>query len=404
MTGASSGRGPDDLELRPAPRARQLRWLAIAATAALLLAIAVWLVRRDAAPTAAPDATAAGTFRPTAQQLKTLSIATVATHRFASTEFTDGRIAVNANRATPVYSPFSGRVVALVAAPGDSVAAGAVLASIEASEFVQAQTDLESATAQATLGRLSEARKHALYEAQGASLQDWQQSQAELANAEAALQAARNRLRILGKSEAEIDALAGHGRIDARVPLRAPLAGVVVDRQVGPGQYVQAGSSTPLFTIADVASVWLVGNVRESEAARMRRGQPVEVQVPAWPQRVFRARLNYVAAVVDPATHRLTVRAEIPNDDGALKPEMLASFRIVTSDAVEAPAVPEAAVVYEGERAHVWVVGADGLIGLRTIRAGRVNDGLVEVLDGARPGERVVTRGSLFIDRAARLD
>jgi cobalt-zinc-cadmium efflux system membrane fusion protein len=279
-----------------------------------------------------------------------------------------------------------------------------VLASIEASEFVQAQTDLESTTAQARLARQSEARKHALYEAQGASLQDWQQSQAELANAEAALQSARNRLRILGKSDGEIDALAGNGRSEARVPLRAPLAGVVVDRQVGPGQYVQAGSSTPLFTIADVASVWLVGNVRESEAARMRRGQPVEVQVPAWPQRVFRAHLNYVAAVVDPATHRLTVRAELANGDGALKPEMLASFRIVTSEAVDAPAVPEAAVVYEGERAHVWVVGADGLIGLRAIRAGRVNDGLVEILDGARPGERVVTRGSLFIDRAARLD
>jgi cobalt-zinc-cadmium efflux system membrane fusion protein len=404
MTGASDGRGPDDVELRPAPRARQLRWLATAATVALVLALAVWLVRRGGTPEPTPDATAAGTFRPTAQQLKTLSIATVATHRFASAEFTDGRIAVNANRATPVYSPFSGRVVALVAAPGDSVAAGAVLASIEASEFVQAQTDLESTTAQARLARQSEARKHALYEAQGASLQDWQQSQAELANAEAALQSARNRLRILGKSDGEIDALAGNGRSEARVPLRAPLAGVVVDRQVGPGQYVQAGSSTPLFTIADVASVWLVGNVRESEAARMRRGQPVEVQVPAWPQRVFRAHLNYVAAVVDPATHRLTVRAELANGDGALKPEMLASFRIVTSEAVDAPAVPEAAVVYEGERAHVWVVGADGLIGLRAIRAGRVNDGLVEILDGARPGERVVTRGSLFIDRAARLD
>jgi membrane fusion protein, heavy metal efflux system len=404
MTGASDGRGRDDVELRPAPRARQLRWLATATTVALVVALAVWLGRRGPTPEPAPDATAAGTFRPTAQQLKTLSIATVATHRFSSTEFTDGRIAVNANRATPVYSPFSGRVVALSAAPGDSVAAGAVLASIEASEFVQAQTDLESTTAQARLARQSEARKHALYEAQGAALQDWQQSQAELANAEAALQSARNRLRILGKSDGEIDALAGNGRIDARVPLRAPLAGVVVDRQVGPGQYVQAGSSTPLFTIADVASVWLVGNVRESEAARMRRGQPVEVQVPAWPQRVFRAHLNYVAAVVDPATHRLTVRAEIPNGDGALKPEMLASFRIVTSEAVEAPAVPEAAVVYEGERAHVWVVGADGLIGLRAVRAGRVNDGLVEILDGARPGERVVTRGSLFIDRAARLD
>ena len=170
---------------------------------------------------------------------------------------------------------------------------------------------------------------------------------------------------------------------------------------MGPGQYLQSGSSNPVFTIADPSSVWLLANVRESDAGLVRLGQTVEVRVPAYPTRVFKAHVTYVAAIIDSNTHRLPVRAEIENRDGALKPEMFASFRILTSDATESPAVPEMAVVYEGSLAHVWVVVGDGLVSLRPIRTGRLNDGLIEVLEGLKPGEQVVTKGGLFIDQAA---
>jgi cobalt-zinc-cadmium efflux system membrane fusion protein len=100
-------------------------------------------------------------------------------------------------------------------------------------------------------------------------------------------------------------------------------------------------------------------------------------------------------------THRLPVRAEIENRGGALKPEMFANFRILTSDVALSPAVPESAVVYEGNAAHVWVVAGDDLLELRSVRTGRSDDGLIEVLEGLKPGERVVTRGGLFIDQAA---
>ena len=177
--------------------------------------------------------------------------------------------------------------------------------------------------------------------------------------------------------------------------------GVIVDRQVGPGQYAQAGASTPAFTIADLSSVWLIANVREADASHVQRGQNVEVHVLAYPDRTFTARVIYVAPTIDPNTHRLTVRAVIDNADSALKPEMFANFRIVTSEGAESPAVPESAVVYEGASAHVWVLQSGNAIAIRPIRVGRSNDGYVEVLDGLKSGERVVTKGSLFIDRAA---
>jgi cobalt-zinc-cadmium efflux system membrane fusion protein len=111
-----------------------------------------------------------------------------------------------------------------------------------------------------------------------------------------------------------------------------------------------------------------------------------------------------VAPSIDPVTRRLAVRAEVKNPDGALKPEMFGTFRILSGAEAAAPAVPAAAVIYEGDTARVWVAQADRSIALRQIRTGRNNDGLVEVVSGLTAGETVVTSGALFIDRAVKGD
>jgi cobalt-zinc-cadmium efflux system membrane fusion protein len=396
--------GQASIDRRAWSRERQLRAAGIAAAAALAVVLGAWaggrlFGRHEAPPAEAPSPP--GTFRATVRQLKTLTIETVELHGFVSEELTEGKIAVNGDRVTPVFSPYSGRVTRVIAALGDTVKQGAPLATVDSTEFVQAQNDLKSAAAQVKLARISETRKHALYEAKGGSLQDWQQTQADLTAANAAVGAVRNRLRILGESDAQIAALEAAQSIDPTATLSAPIAGAVVDREVGPGQFLQAGAATPVFTIADPSSVWLLANVREADSALVHPGQAVEVRVLAYPKRWFKARVTYVAALLDPITHRLPVRAEIDNRDGALKPEMFADFRILTGDIAQSPAVPEAAVIYEGGAAHVWVVAAGGLLAYRAIRTGRSDAGLVEVLDGLKPGERIVTKGGLFIDQAA---
>ncbi len=382
---------------------KQISVLALAGAILLACVAVIWLLEWSAgrhSPTESPESPP-GTFKPTAQQLKTLTIEPVALRQFVSEERTEGKIAVNGDRETPVYSPYSGRVIKVIANLGDLVAAGQPLATIEATEFSQAQNDLRTALAQVKLARTSETRKHALFDIKGGSLADWQQAQADLAAAETNFSSVRSRLEILGYSSSQIDQLLTAEHFDPTTSVLAPLHGIVVDRQVGPGQFAQAGASTPLFTIADLSSVWLVANVRETDAALVHRGQVVEVRVLAYPERVFSARVVYVAPIIDPNTHRLTVRAVIDNPDGALKPEMFANFRILTSTDAQSPGVPQSAVVYEGDTAHVWVVQSDNAIVVRPIRVGRTNDGFVEVLDGLRAGERVVTQGSLFIDRAA---
>lgn len=392
----------------PLPARRQLLLVGVVAVPVFIAAIAWWMaVRTRQTVVPAPATAVSAAFRPTPEQLRNLEVGTVEAYVFPGAVLTDGRIVADATRSTPVYSPFTGRVTRLLAAPGDDVAPGAGLAEIEAGESVQAQSDFANAQSQLALASASEARKRALYEARGASLADWQQSQSDLRTAETALQAAHARLRILGADMPLTPAGDPAAPVSAHVLLRAPIRGYVVDRQLGPGQYVQAGATTPLFTIANTRSVWLVANVPEGDAARVRRGQPVRMTVPAWPGRVFDAVVDFVAAGLDPQTHRLPVRATVSNTDGLLRPEMLAEVRVLTGDGGAATAVPDSAVVHDGASARVWVLvhspGGD-LIQSRRISVGRVEDHRVEVLVGLRRGERIITRGALFIDQATQTD
>ncbi|MGP8096880.1 MAG: efflux RND transporter periplasmic adaptor subunit, partial [Steroidobacteraceae bacterium] len=160
--------GQESIDRRAWSRQRQLQAVGIGAALVVIVVLGLWLGARLFGKHPAPAGESpppAGTFRVTAQQMKTFTVESVAMHGFASEELTDGKIAVNGDRTTPLYSPYSGRVVRVIAGLGDTVKRGAPLATVEASEFVQAQNDLTTAVAQLKLARINETRKHALYEA-----------------------------------------------------------------------------------------------------------------------------------------------------------------------------------------------------------------------------------------------
>jgi cobalt-zinc-cadmium efflux system membrane fusion protein len=392
------------LQRRALPTGKQFRIVMIVALVAATALVIGWgaLRARAGEPAPADTTVAANEVHLSSAQLATLEINTVSTRAFRTEEVTEGQIALNGDTTTQVFSPYSGRVVRVLASPGEFVKRGAPLLRVEASEFVQAQSDLLNAAATLKLARINEERKHAAYECKGGSLQDWQQAQVDLTAAENAATSAKNRLRILGKTDAEIAAIESSKKTASATDVLAPIDGVVTDRQVGPGQFIQAGAQSPVFSIGDLSTVWLVAAVPETQAPFIERGQTVQVKVLALPGQVFQAKLTAIGAQVDPVTRRVPVRATLINPDGKLKPQMFASFSIITSGESDAPAVPEEAVVREGDQARVWVVGQKDTLALRIIRTGRNSDGMVEVLDGLKAGEKVVTRGSLFIDRAAR--
>jgi len=406
-------------------RVRPLIGIGAAIALVVLAAIGWGMLHPSGSGAAAPEPANAepGTFRPTPAQLAGLQIMPVATRTFRSEQQTEGTIATDDELTTQVFSPYSGRVTRLIARLGDRVEQGAPLFAVEASEFVQAVNDLIAALANLKTARsqlaqavTNEKRAHDLYLAKGGALKDWQQSQTDLTSAqntvrsnEIALAAVRNRLRILGKSDPEIADLEAQPtqRIDPVAIVPAPISGTVTQRQVGLGQYINSaatGAANPVYTIGDLTTVWLIANVRETDTALMRTGAPVEVRVPAYPDRIFKAKISWVGPSLDPNTHRLPVRADVENPDGALKPGMFANFAIITGDTATATAVPQSAIVYEGDTARVWVARDDGTIVVRAVTTGRTESGMAEITEGLSPGEKVVTSGALFIDRAGGAD
>ena len=406
---------------RPARRALpaklQLLIVAAAGLAVLLAVVAGHFAGGGGSEKAATGKPPPGTFRATKEEWAGFKFRHVRRVSFAPVVSAEGRIAIDEDLTTPVFSPYSGRVLTVAAHLGDFVKKGAPLLEIDGSELVKGEDRLVAAaskrnTAQAELqlARLAEKREHALYLAKGAALKDWQQSRAELVaardklrSAEIALAAARQSLGILGETSQEIARMehAPPQNADPIAWVRSPISGRVIARKVGLGENIRAGGSHPLLTIGNLSKVWLLAEVRESDAPRIRLGERVEIRVLAYPRRVFKAKISWVSPEIDADTHRLPVRAEVDNAEGALKPGMFADFRIVTGNPVSMPAVPAEAVVYHGRKAQVWVAGKKKTLGLREIKVGRTEKGMVEVRSGLSPGEVVVTRGSLFIDRAA---
>ena len=352
---------------------------------------------------------------PTPAEWASLTIQPVTERAFRAEHVTEGKIAVDEDRSTPVFSPYAGRVIKLLARPGESVTQGQPLFVIEAADTVQAQNDLiatmtglNKARSALDLAQLQHKRAKDLFEGKAVPLKDYQQAEATLIQAQndlrstqTALEAARNKLRILGFTDEAISTFQERGRINPETTIFAPIAGTVVQRKIGPGQFVNSGASDPVFVIGDLSTVWLTAFVRETDASNVSVGQEIAFNVLALPGRPLTARINYVSAAINPATRRLLVRATIDNKDGRLKPEMFANVTIYSDSDHPAIAVPKQALIYEGDQVRVWVAHADKSIELRRIKPGLINGDLVEVEGNLKPGEQIVTKGSLFIDRAA---
>jgi cobalt-zinc-cadmium efflux system membrane fusion protein len=354
-------------------------------------------------------------YTPTPAEWATLTIEPVIARSFRAETVTEGKVAVDEDKSTPVFSPYAGRVMKLMVRPGDNVTQRQPLFVIEAADTVQAQNDfvaaiaaLNKAKSALDLAQIQDTRAKDLFEGKAVPLKDYQQSQANLVQAQndlrssqTALEATRNKLRILGFNEEAISAFQEKRSINPDTTIFSPIAGTVVQRKVGPGQYVNSGASDPVFVIGDLSTVWLTAFVRETDASKVAVGQEISFNVLALPGRTLTAHIDYVAAAIDPATRRLLVRATIDNKDGQLKPEMFANVTLYSPGDHPAVGVPKQALIYEGSQVRVWVAHDDKSIELREIKPGLTNGDLVEVASNLKAGERIVTKGSLFIDRAA---
>jgi cobalt-zinc-cadmium efflux system membrane fusion protein len=293
----------------------------------------------------------------------------------------------------------AGRITRLVSGVGDRVRRGQVLAEIEAAEVGQARADLIAARARAAAADLNLRRETDLAERHISSAREKEVAEAQWITDKAAVRAATERLRALGLSAQDI-ASVEKAEAGGRLPVRAPIDGVVLERAVTLGQAVER--ATDAFKIADTGHVWVDLSLYEKDLPRVHVGGTVEIRADAYPSDVFKGRVAYVVPVVDESTRTAKVRIELPNPHGKLSFGQLVTARIVGDPATVAEpvlAVPRAAIQRVDGRSVVFVKGAaaDGAFERRIVELGVSTGDQVEIRRGIKEGELVASDGAFLL-------
>jgi cobalt-zinc-cadmium efflux system membrane fusion protein len=334
-------------------------------------------------------------------QAKSVKVEQVGERTFVIQREAVGSIDFNQDMTVQVFSPYQGKIVGLFAKLGDEVAKGQKLYTIDSPDLGQAESSLIAAAATLELTTKTLARAKKLYETEGISQKDLEQAISDQQSAEGALKAARNAVRLFGKTEAEVDQIVAKRKIDPVMVVPSPISGRITARNAAPGLLVQPGSVPAPYSVADISTMWMLAYVIESDSPLFHVGQEVKVKVMAYPGREFEGKISTIGATVDPTTHRLLVRSEIRDPKHELRPGMFATFVIRTGDSVRSIAVPADGVVREGDGTMtVWVTTDRLTFAKRSVKIGMQQDGFDQIVDGLQPGELAATEGALFLSNA----
>jgi cobalt-zinc-cadmium efflux system membrane fusion protein len=331
-------------------------------------------------------------------QLSAVKVTPVQERDFPREKETVGSIDFNEEMAVQVFTPYPGRIIALFASVGDDVKKGQTLFTIDSPDLLQAESTLIATAGVLELTTRNLARLKELYTTRAVSLRDLDQGTSDQQTAEGNLRAARDAVRLFGKTDAEIDRIVADRRADPTLVVPCPIDGRITARNAAPGLYVQPGSAPAPYTVANIDTMWMLANVAENDSPAFQVGQPVQVRIGAFPGRVFDGKITTVGASVDPNTRRVLVRSEIEDPQHELRSGMFANFTISIGAPVRSPAVPLDGVVREGDGTHtVWVTADRRRFARRTVKIGEQRDGYRQILDGVRPGELVATEGAIFL-------
>lgn len=338
-------------------------------------------------------------------QLSSIKIEPVGTYEFSVDIEAVGNIDFDHDLAVPVFPPYPGPILKTFVELGDKVRKGEPLYTTASSDVVQAESTLLAAAASFELTNKALARIRALYSNNGGlSQKELERAIADQQTAQGALKAARDALQIFGKTRAEIDWVLRTRKIDPTLIVRSPVTGRVTSRDSAPGRFVQPGIGPAPFSVANLSKKWMLANVLESDIPLFHVGQPVQVRVMAYPDRVFTGKVSRIYAAVDRETHRVTIRSEIDDSHNQLRPGMLADFTIRVRGPINAVAIPANGVVREGDGTMTaWVTTDRRRFVQRTIKTGLREDGRVQVLAGLRRGELAVSDGAIFLDNMLHL-
>jgi len=325
------------------------------------------------------------------KMLAAIRIEAVVEREIADVFAVAGKVQFDEERVARIVVPLGGQVIDLRVKVGDAVRRGDALCAINSreaaasvGEYIEARKDVE-------LAEKTAAMTEDLFAHEAASRIAMQQAQSDLAKARSRAARTEESLRVLGLNPR--DDLA---EFNGRLPITAPLTGIVIDRRVTAGQFVQS-DGTPIMTIADLSTVWVIGDVFERDLQRVSPGQTASITTAAYPGETFHGRVNYISDSIDAATRTAKVRVSVANPGGRLKPEMFASVSLDLEAHNRVMLVPADAVFTEDGRAFVYAEIGRGRFVRRAVDVAQSEGPLRRVLAGLRPGDRVVVDGALLL-------
>jgi cobalt-zinc-cadmium efflux system membrane fusion protein len=364
------------------------------------------LAQAPASPSSATNvAPAAPAIDLTAKQVSEIVIAPVGTHGFPVEKEAVGNIDYDDDLSVQVFPNYQGKLLKTLVELGDDVHKGQPLYTIDSPDLVQAESTLIGAAATLALTDKELARAKDLYATNyGVSQRELEQAINDQQTAEGALRAARDALRVFGKTESEIDQIIATRKIDPELVVPSSITGRITAMNAPPGYLVQPGNPPAPFSVADLTVKWMFGNVMESDSPAFQVGQTVQVKVMAYPGRVFAGKINKVYETVDPNVHTELIRSEISDPKNELRPGMLANFVVRVQDPVEATAIPAKGITRESDGTYTaWVTSDRHHFTQRVVKLGLEDDGMDQVLEGLQGGELVVTEGAVFISNMLEL-
>jgi cobalt-zinc-cadmium efflux system membrane fusion protein len=383
---------------------RNIKYLAFVALLLIGVGVGVKFYSGSSAPKPeAPKAVEAGasgelTLDLNEKQVASIKIGQVDIASFVLERQAVGNIDFNQNLLTQVFTPYQGRIINAYPNIGDRVEKDQVLFTIDSPDLLAAESTLIAAAGVLKLQNRTLTRAEKMKAFGGASQQAVDQSTSDQQTAEGALKSARDAVRIFGKTEEEIDKIILDRKADPRLVVKSPMTGYVTTRNAAPGLFVQPGVAPPPFTVADLSTMWMFANVPESETPFLRVGQKVKTRVGAFPDREFDGEITVLGPSVDPNTRRVFVRSEIADPEHLLRAGMFANFTISVGNSVDSLAVPQSAVVREGDGSMtVWVTKDRRRFIRRTVKVGHKQDAVDEIVEGLQRGEQIVSEGAVFL-------
>ena len=326
--------------------------------------------------------------------LSSITVTTLAERESASSLAIAGKVQFDEDRVARVLTPLAGQVVELRVKVGDSAHKGERLCAISSREAAAAIDEAIESRRDLELAEKNAAMTQDLFDHEAASRIALQQAQNDLAKARARVDRTGEALKVLGLSGP--DDLAHSAVGWGRVPIPSPISGVVIDRKVTEGQFVQS-DSTAILTVANLDAVWVIGEVFERDLRFVTTGQPAVVTASAYPGEPFQGRVNHISDSIDPATRTAKVRVSVANPGARLKPEMFAAVELQGAQRQHALTVPIAAIFTEDGHSYVYVEAGRARFERRAVAVESGDGSDRRVSSGLRPGDRVVVAGALLL-------